>query len=533
MRSNMKFWLAPLLAGILVGCGNPDESKPAASATRQVVFGIDGGAQTQFQLDPHLIGFAPHNRMLRQIFDSLVVLLPNDETGPWLARSWEVSADNRTYTFHLKEGVTFHDGTVLDAAAVKFNFERMAEPASFATYQDFDAYEKAEVVDPLTVRLFLKRPDAALLNKLSKSTFGIVSPAAVAKYGKEFASNPVGSGPFVFKSLSHGTQINLERNPQYAWASALFPDNAAPVIDRLILKNLPDETTRIAALKSGQVDAVDIVPPQNLIELAADKHFVVQQKELLNHNFSLYFNTLRAPLDDENVRTAVRLAIDVDSIVKTLYLGRFKRAWSPLSPSLPGYDASLENSWKYDPDQARKLLDGQGWILGQDGIRTRNGEKLRLVFVHFEGNREKRLDVITMVKNHLKKVGIDVVIDSVLGFNFEKIAKGEWNISNGSQFTSDPDVLRSIYRDRRAGGIRIITLADDTLSAWLSQASQETDKGQRRERYKKIQERIIGKTYSVPIYVLPYTLAHSSRVSGIVLDQGGFPLFQSARIAQP
>ncbi len=532
MRFNMKFWVAPVLASILLGCGNPEQSTPAASAVSEVVFGIDGGAQTQFQLDPHLVGFAPHNRMLRQVFDSLVVLLPDNQIGPWLARSWEVSADNKTYTFHLKEGITFHDGTALDAAAVKFNFERMAEPASFATYQDFDSYEKAEVVDPLTVRLFLKHPDAALLNKLSKSTLGIVSPAAVAKFGKEFASNPVGSGPFIFKSLTHGTQINLQRNPQYAWASALFPDNTAPVIERLTLKNLPDETTRIAALKSGQVDAVDIVPPQNLIELAAEKNFAVQQKELLNHNFSLYFNTLRAPLDDENVRTAVRLAIDVDSIVKTLYLGRFKRAWSPLSPSLFGYDASLENSLKYDPEQAAKLLDAQGWAVGPDGIRERNGEKLRLVFVHFEGNREKRLDVITMVKNHLKKVGIDVVIDSVLGFNFEKIAKGDWNISNGSQFTTDPDVLRNIYRDRKFGGLRITLLADDALSEWLTQASQETDKVQRSERYKKIQERIISKTYSVPIYVLPYTLAHSKRVSGIVLDQSGFPLFQAARITQ-
>jgi peptide/nickel transport system substrate-binding protein len=179
-----------------------------------------------------------------------------------------------------------------------------------------------------------------------------------------------------------------------------------------------------------------------------------------------------------------------------------------------------------------KLLDAQGWTVGPDGIRERNGEKLRLVFVHFEGNREKRLDVITMVKNHLKKVGIDVVIDSVLGFNFEKIAKGDWNISNGSQFTTDPDVLRNIYRDRKFGGLRITLLADDALSEWLTQASQETDKVQRSERYKKIQERIISKTYSVPIYVLPYTLAHSKRVSGIVLDQSGFPLFQAARITQ-
>src|SRR6218665_436497 len=176
MSLNTKFGLAALLASLLVGCGNPEQTHSTASAANEVVFGIEGGAQPQSQLDPRLVGFAHHNRMLRQVFHSLVVLLPNYQIGPWLARSWEVSADNKTYTFHLKEGITFHDGTVLDAAAVKFNFERMAEPASFATFQDFDSYEKAEVVDPLTVRLVLKHPDAALLNKLSKSVFGIVSP---------------------------------------------------------------------------------------------------------------------------------------------------------------------------------------------------------------------------------------------------------------------------------------------------------------------------------------------------------------------
>src|SRR6218665_1652745 len=160
----------------------------------ELAFAFEGGGQPRFVLDPHNSGFAPHNRVIRSIYDNLTLLNPDGSIGPWLADSWEISSDQTRYTFNLREGVTFHDGTPFDAAAVKGNFDRLADRANALTSRSsIGPYAGARVIDARTVEVGFAEPFAPLLRNLSMTKLAIVAPAAAARSGKTFAQNPVGT----------------------------------------------------------------------------------------------------------------------------------------------------------------------------------------------------------------------------------------------------------------------------------------------------------------------------------------------------
>jgi peptide/nickel transport system substrate-binding protein len=393
-------WIVLILCAATIACSkgasasSAEHGQPGGQAAGSPVSGdtlvlaFDGAAVTEFDLDPHKSGFAPHHRIIRSIVDSLVVALPGHRFGPWLAKGWEVSADGLTYTFHLRDDVTFHDGTRFDAAAVRFNLDRIKDPtnALFAA-SDIGPYDATVVVDDFTAQVKFTRPYAPFLANLSKSSLGMVSPAAVTKYGEAFPGHPVGTGPFVFKSLEAGTEVVLERNAQYRWGPSNAGHAGPAWLERIVFKNVPEEATRMAVLANGQADAADLIPPQNLVSLERSPDFHVVSGELLNNNYSLYLNVGREPWNDPRVREAFKLSLDVDAAVNTVYLNTLRRAWAPISPSIFGYDPTLEGSWKPDPAAATRTLEELGWKVGADGIRARDGKRLSVVVLDTQGNR--------------------------------------------------------------------------------------------------------------------------------------------------
>ncbi len=518
----------------LVGHRGPASAATGSAVPRvggELLVAFDGTAVSTFNLDPQNSGFAPHNRVMRSIYDSLTRLLPDQTVGPWLAESWQVWPDGKSYDFSLRRGVKFHDGTPFDAAALKANFDRVGDPKNALTSRSsLGPYLRSEVLADNQLRLVLSEPYSPLLRNLSMTKLGIVSPSAVAKSGPTFAQNPVGTGPFRFAGLQPGTEIRLERNPDYHRGPEHGSHEGPAYLDKLTFKNVPEESTRVAVLQNGQVHAADLIPPQYLASIKADARFSVLEKELLNTNYSLGLNVVRAPWDDEEIRLAFRLSLDIDTIVRVIYLGTFPRAWSPLSPSMFGSaEKNLAGSWHPDPARAKQILDRKGWKLGADGVREKDGKRLTVKFIDSQGNREKRLDVIQVVRRQLADSGIALSIDSQPpGVISTKMSSNDFDLFGGASFHGDPDILRQTYVPKARSALSGTRVDDSELNEWLTQAAREPDGPRRAELYRLAQRKIIEKTYSIPIYVLPYNIAMSQHAHGIGIDAHGFPEFHDA-----
>jgi peptide/nickel transport system substrate-binding protein len=231
-----------------------------------------------------------------------------------------------------------------------------------------------------------------------------------------------------------------------------------------------------------------------------------------------------------DVRRAVQLSLDVNALVKVIYLGTTPRAWSPLSPSLfASADKELTNSWKFDPKQAASLLDAKGWKPGSDGVRVKDGKRLTITFIDTQGNREKRLDVIQLARRQLTRSGIDLTIESQpLGTYNDKLTRGEFDLSGASQFAPDPDVLRRLHLPEGRPAASVSKVDDADISAWLKQGTREPDGESRAELYRRVQRKLVEQAYAFPIYVLLYTIATTDAVHDLTIDTHGFPEFHSA-----
>jgi peptide/nickel transport system substrate-binding protein len=273
-----------------------------------------------------------------------------------------------------------------------------------------------------------------------------------------------------------------------------------------------------------------LIPPQHLPAFRADANYQLLEQELLNTNYSLALNVTRAPWHDADMRAAVRLALDIDTIVRVIYLGSYPRAWSALSPSMFGSaESSLKNSWHPDPARALDILEQKGWKKGADGIRIRDGKRLAIKFVDTQGNREKRLDVMQLVRRQLATVGIGLVIEShPAGMYSTMLANNEFDLTAGASFHGDPDILRQSYVPGARATLAGNRVVDDEIIAWLTQGAREADGPARAEYYQKVQRKILDQTYSIPIYVLLYNLTLAQRTRGVGIDAHGFPEFHGA-----
>ncbi|BBI35231.1 ABC transporter substrate-binding protein [Cohnella abietis] len=478
-------------------------------------------------------------RIGRNLFDSLVGELPDHTIKPWLAESWDISPDQKSYTFKLRHDVTFHDGTPFNAAAVKFNFDRSADPKGTSVYakQLLGPYESSEVIDEFTLKVNFKEAFTPFLSNAAKSTLGIQSPESFKKYGDKVGQNPVGTGPFKFVSWSPNAEIVLEKNADYNWASPAATHNGPAYVDKLVLKLISEEATRVSSLQSGQVLAAESIPAQNIVALKKDSNYQIHQVLLPGATYALTFNNQKAPWNDVNLRKAVQSAIDVDSIVNSLYLGTFPRAWSSLSPSTLGYDTSLENGYKVDLDKAKQLLEEAGWKLGSDNIREKDGKPLTMNYIDLTGNREKREDIIKIVQQQLKAIGVKLTLSiTAAGPYVDALKSGSYDLAGLSFAGGDPDILRTLYSranwsTNEFANSNFARFYDPEIEQLLTDGYQEADPEKRIGIYKELQQYFVKNVVTIPMYVYPYTVASSKKVSGIAFDFPGYPVFYDAVIS--
>lgn len=303
-------------------------------------------------------------RAISEMYDQLVKFGEGMDVVPGLASSWEISDDGLTYTFHLRDDVTFHDGTPFNAAAARYNLERQMDPEheAYGTatagygYADFTfgMVESVEDPDDYTLVITLEEPFAPFLANMAMHPASMVSPEALRTYGTDITTNPVGTGPYKFASYTPGVELVLEKNEDYF-------DGVAS-IDRLIFRPVTDANVRLNELEAGAVDLIVSIPPDNLEALKANPDFQVLDQPSM-HTWYVILNCQMEPFDNVLVRQAMMYAINREAIVDHILLGTSELADNLLPPVIVGYTDDLPH-YEYNPEKAVELLAEAGYADG-------------------------------------------------------------------------------------------------------------------------------------------------------------------------
>ncbi|MCB8913385.1 ABC transporter substrate-binding protein [Rhodococcus rhodochrous] len=476
--------------------------------------------------DPQISPSGLTASVMRNVYDSLVYANPDGSFSPWLASSWEISPDATTYTFHLREGVMFHDGTAFDAAAVKANFDRIVDPATASQYaaQLIGPYRGTEVLDSHTVAVHLSAPYSPFLDAVAKANLGLRSPKSLVEHEDDLCQGgpvQIGTGPFTFASSAAGEGFTLNRNDAYTWAPGTEPSPPAKLAS-VQYRIIPESSVRLGALTSGEVDAIDQVASTDLDTLTTHDGIEVHRADPAGIPYTYFFNTTRAPFNDARARRAISKSIDLTALTQAIFQGQYESAAAPLTPATFTYDSTLEGTWGYDPDGARALLDELGYT-GTDsaGYRTKDGQRLTIALIYDPTyQRPERITYDTAVQEALRSMGIELTITPIGDGSYIDVRNsGAYDIIAFSWSGSDPDLLRTIYGSDQQftdGGANASQVRDPELDALLQRGLTVTDPQERTQAYSAAQKLILESGYGLPAFVAPVVTAHSSRVQGLI-----------------
>ena len=496
---------------ILAACGDStDDGKDtdgntdggAASDGGILVFGRGGDSVS---LDAAVVTDGESFKVTQNIFETLLNFGEQDTTiKPGLAKEWEVSEDGLTYTFKLEEGVKFHDGTDFNAEAVVKNFERwkVGNEEDFYYYSSMfgDIITEVKADGDYTVVFSLERPQAPFLKNLAMSPFGIASPTAFEKEGDNFGQNPVGTGPFKFVEWRPTESITIEKFADY-WQEGL------PKLDKVIFKVYADNTARLNALISGEIDLADGINPSDGKTVEGNADLQLIERPSMNIGYLGLTNT-RAPFDNKLVRQAANYAIDKQAIIDAFFEGQAQVAANPMPPSISGYNEDVD-PYPFDPEKAKALLAEAGY----------DGKEIELwampVARPYMPDAAKVSEVI---KKNLEDVGFKVkIVTYEWAVYLEKTKNGEadafllgWTGDNGDA----DNFLYTLLSKDTIGSNNSAYYSSDEASKLLLDAQSETDEEKRNDLYKQAQVIIHEDAPWVPLAHSTPLLAAKAGVKG-------------------
>jgi peptide/nickel transport system substrate-binding protein len=433
----------------------------------------------------------------RHIYENLVKRDPTtNKLVPWLATSWD-TPDATTWIFHLRQGVTFQDGTPFNAEAVKFTFERIMDPKVGAPRASLLTPVKSiDVVDDSTVKITTKAPYGAFLAALAHPNAEIVSPTAVKKYG-DLMKNPVGTGPYMLKDWVSGDHITLVRNPNY-WGKA-------PSIDTFVIRVVPDANTQVALLERGDVQLMDTVPPELVSRLQKNQNIEIVSKPG-TPVYYLGFNYKKALWQNKTAREAIASAVNIDVISKLLQ-PLANNDCSIIGPQVFGYVEGVEsNCTPYDPAKAKQLWSGLSdarpvtlWV-PQIGDYPRVGQ---------------------IIQGQLSQAGIPTTIKTVeWGAYLSATQKYEQDLYLLGWTNQTADGSELIYPNLDSANIGAANRSayDNPAADKLIEASRATtDQQQRLDLLNQANTLLLKDVAWVTLYDGVALIAHRTNVSGITL----------------
>lgn len=517
---------------VLIVTGGAGCSLSPQASGGSIIYGL---TLTPSGIDPHVDASSELGIPLTSVYDPLVWLTPDGEFVPGLAEDWEISDDGLTYTFYLREGVTFHDGTPFDAEAVRFSLDRIADPETKSRKARgmLGPYESTEIVDEMTVRVHFQEPYAPFLASLSTVYLAMVSPEAVETWGDEYQFHQVGTGPFIFDEYVPKDHLTLVRNPDYDWAPPFFDHQGPPKLEEVTFRFYTDPATRVLALESGEADVMGEIPPQSAVRLDENPDYQLMDVPIPGQPLQFFLNTQRAPTDDRRVRQALLYAVDRPAIVETVFESYSPPAYGPLNRSTFAYDPTVEGMYAYDPAKAGDLLDEAGWTDADgDGIRDRDGQPLELETILMGWGYIP--EVGEMLQSQFNEIGVSVETRQTTFSNaLGDVAEGNYHLVPFLFSNSDPDILRTTFHSSNVdGGFNWSKVSDPQLDAWLEEGKQTMGEAARREIYAQIQQHIMDQALILPARDYVNLNAAAADIEGLRYDrQGWFPWLYEVNVA--
>lgn len=476
------------------------------------------GVQTLNNTDPQQVGNNDQIALARQLVAGLTIADPDSgEIHPWIASSWDINDNATEFTFHLRDDATFHDGTPIDAEAVKANFDSiLAQATELSGPAGYLKGATTTVVDSATATVSFESPNAQFLEATSNFRLGLISTASTELSIEDRLNGKfVGSGPFQLESFELNTEATLVRYEDYQLDNEVHSNPGAAYLDSIVFKAIPENGVRTGSLRTGDIDVATFLTSPELASFETDGFEVIRRANPgVVYRLTPY---LEQPiLQDVRVRQAIQKAIDRDSITAVIYGDSQNPPSSVLAETTP-LTTDLSALLVRDVEGAKALLDEAGWAEGADGIREKDGQKLHLSFVFYQEQ-----DPVLLVQTQLREVGIDLEVKQVPSSELSGARDtGNYHFSYGNTTRNEPDQLRNSYEAEFA---KILALGLDPTTqvpgaAEIAQLLQDqagiTDSAERTAVIEQAQTLILENGYAFPVYQLVSGIALSEQVQDL------------------
>lgn len=432
-------------------------------------------------LSPNDTGPSDQWDMITQIHNALVEMDENYVFQPTLAEKFEVASDGLTYTFTLRQGVTFHDGTEFSSADVKYTFDFYSNASNGSVIaNDFENMGSVEATDPSTVTIKMSAPNAAFVAR-GASTFIVQSKYHAQVGEKKYRTAPIGTGAYKLKEWVAADHTTVEAFDQHF--------RGRPNIDTIIEKNVPEPSVRKIALETGTADSSVwplLVQDDLQLNKETDKFTSFTSVSVAVNHFPI--NNQRPFFADKQLRQALLYAIDRQQVINTVFKGAAVLATGNLAPALKAWYNPNVATYSYDPAKAKSMLDAAGWKAGSDGIRAKNGQRFSFTCYVISGDQARKPEA-ELVQQFLKAVGVEMNIQEqpVTTINQQLLSgKGDAALFNWTYGGDggDPDATDTL---RSNGGSNFSHYNNPQVDQLLDQGLEETDTAKRKQIYDQIQ----------------------------------------------
>ncbi len=478
-------------------------------------------------LDPALSASIGASTIFQYIYEGLVFIGDDHLPHPWLAEKWDISTDGKQITFSIRTGIKFHDGTALDGAAAKASFDRILDPKIASIRKTgMGPVTSIDLVDAQTIRFNFSAPFAPLFTNLEGN--GIVSTAAVQKYGDSYGHNPVGTGAFMFSNWTTGQSVTLVKNPNFTQYRDDYQNKGPAYVDQLVWKNIAEAATNNAALLNGELDiaGVDLTQASTVQNNSQFKVYVWKDRDGF---IFVEYNMNKPPFNDLALRKAMAYAMDRDGMVKSAYNGYATANLLPIPNGVAGWDKSLEQyAYPFDLTKAKKALTDGGYTQASDGTMQKDGKQVSFTMLVYSGNDPLKTDA-QIIQQSLQQIGIKCDL-KVLDFS------AELPLLNGGNF--DCDIMRWTSPDPNILSLMFKTpgwtkqMHDSALDALCTTADTTLDPTKRLDAVHAVVKYLLDQAIIAPIvtdwslwavhqYVKNYSLTvfGNGRLADVWLDK--------------